>query len=117
MSAPKFISECGNYEVWKESGMHGSGAALVKDLLECQAHFVDNVMPRLMLLQHQSPEDQELIVEGIQRLSVEEGFYVQAHKKETTESAPAPRKITKKDIYGTPTPVKAPPNRLEKHIG
>ncbi len=117
MSAPKFISECGNYEVWKESGMHGSGAALVKDLLECQAHFVDNVMPRLRLLQHQDPEDQGLIVEGIQKLSLEEGFYLQPHKKEAAESAPAPRKITKQDIYGTPRKVKAPPNRLEKHIG
>ncbi len=116
----KYISECGNYEVWKTSGMPENGESLVKALIECRDYYLETILPLLAMLQHQTTEDQGVIVQGIQRMAQDDGYYLQAHKQEAAESAPAPRKITKitkKDIYGTPTPVKAPPNRLEKHIG
>ena len=91
--AIKYISECGNYEVWKES-MPEDGIALVKALLECQNYYLETIIPMLQMLQHQSSEDQGTIVQGIQRMARDDGYLLQAHKKSKTESRkPRPRSI------------------------
>ena len=110
----KYISECGNYEVWKES-MPTEGSGLIKALRECQDYYLETLVPLLMMMNNQSEHDQGVIAAGIQKLALDAGYYLQPHKKQTAEEKkPRPR-----SIYAPkpPPPPAPPPKRVLRGLG